>query len=163
LSDRTGPRVPCAAGLSLAAAAVFSLSTLTATSGDLDLVWRLGAFGAGMALCQAPNNSSAMGAVARPLLGLASGFLSTMRSLGLAIGVATAALLLSAFYAAQTGGVPLPPGDVAPNAAAFVAAQALTFLVIAGVAAAGVATSLVRGSGPARPQGAPVTASSRGK
>ncbi len=163
LSDRIGSRIPCAAGLSLASAAVFSLSTLTTTSGDLDLVWRLASFGAGMALFQAPNNSSAMGAVARPLLGLASGFLSTMRSLGLAIGVAIAALLLSAFYAAQTGGVPLPPGDVRPDAAAFVGAQALTFLVIAGVAAAGVVTSLVRGSGAARPEGAPVTASSRGK
>jgi hypothetical protein len=116
-----------------------------------------------MALFQAPNNSSAMGAVARPLLGLASGFLSTMRSLGLAIGVATSALLLSAFYAAQTGGVPLPPGDVPPEAAAFVGAQALTFLVIAAVAGAGVVTSLVRG-GPGAPQGVgPVTASSRGK
>jgi MFS family permease len=163
LSDRIGSRIPCAAGLSIACGAAVSLSTLTASAGDLDLVWRFASFGAGMALFQAPNNSSAMGAVPRPLLGLASGFLSTMRSLGLAIGVATAALLLTAFYAAQTGGVPLPPGDVRPDAAAFVAAQSLTFLVIAAVAAAGVVTSLVRGDGSARPQRAPVTASSRGK
>jgi EmrB/QacA subfamily drug resistance transporter len=162
ISDRIGSRLPCAIGLSLAALSVLTLSTLTGTATEFDLIWRFGAFGAGMALFQSPNNSSAMGSVPRPLLGLASGTLSTMRSLGLAVGVASGAILLSAFYAAQTGGVPLPTGDIAPDGAAFVGAQQLTFLTIAVVTAAGVVTSLVRGARAREPAPAP-TASSRGK
>jgi len=145
LSDRIGAGLPCAVGLALATLAVATLTNLGAAASDFDLIWRLALFGAGMALFQSPNNSSVMGAVDRPLLGLASGFLSTMRSLGLALGVVAGAAMLSAFYAVQTGGIPLPPGNVAPAALPFVEAQRLTLWIIAGVTAAGVATSLVRG------------------
>lgn len=163
LSDRVGPRAPCAAGLTLAALAVVSLAALGTHAGSGDLVWRLAAFGGGMALFQSPNNSAAMGALDRRLLGLASGMIATMRSLGLALGVSLGALLLSGFYAAQTGGVPLPTGDLAPDPAAFVEAQRATLLIIAAVLAVGVATSLVRPSErPALPTGPSKTAPKAG-
>ncbi len=159
LSDRIGPRIPCSAGLALAALSVAALSTLDRASGDFDILWRLALFGVGMALFQSPNNSSAMGSVRPQLLGLASGMLATMRVLGLAVGVSAGALLLGLFYAAQTGGVPLPPGDVPPDAAAFVGAQRLMLLVIAAICAAGIATSLVRAD-PGRGSEAPGTLTS---
>lgn len=144
LSDRIGSRTPCVVGLALATVSVLSLSALSPATSDLDLIWRLALFGAGMALFQSPNNSSAMGSVDRRLLGLASGMLSTMRTLGFALGVALCAILLGVFYAAHAGGLPLPPGDIAPDPLAFVEAQRLTFLVTAAITAAGIATSLVR-------------------
>lgn len=153
LSDRIGSALPCAAGLALATLSVATLTNLGAGSTDFDLVWRLALFGAGMALFQSPNNSAVMGSVDRRLLGLASGFLSTMRSLGIALGVVGAAAFLSAFYAAQTGGIPLPPGNVAPAALPFVEAQRMTLWIIAGVTGAGVATSLVRGVRVLSPKG----------
>lgn len=155
LSDRIGAGLPCAAGLSLSALAVAALTTLDAATTDFDLVWKLALFGAGMALFQSPNNSSVMGSVDRGLLGLASGFLSTMRSLGIAVGVVAGATLLSAFYALETGGVPLPPGNVTPEALPFVEAQRATLWIIAAVTAAGVATSLVRRGKAPRGDGRP--------
>ena len=165
LSDKIGPRIPCTAGLALAALSLAALSTLDRASGDFDILWRLALFGGGMALFQSPNNSSAMGSVRPQLLGLASGMLATMRVLGLAVGVSLGALLLGLFYAAQTGGAPLPPGDVAPEAAAFVAGQRLKFLVIAAICAAGIATSLVRADRAAKspPHGTETSSAIRGR
>ncbi len=165
LSDRIGPRIPCAAGLALAALSVVALSMLDRASSDFDIVWRLALFGGGMALFQSPNNSSALGSVRPQLLGLASGMLATMRVLGIAVGVSVGALLLGLFYAAHTGGLPLPPGDVAPDAAAFVAAQRLMFLVVAAICAAGIATSLVRADHgePSKPQVTETPSAVRGR
>jgi EmrB/QacA subfamily drug resistance transporter len=173
LSDRIGARTPCAVGLGVASAAVFLLSTLSRSSNEVDIVWRLALFGLGMAVFQSPNNAAIMGAVERRHLGLAGGMLATMRTLGFAIGVAGSAALLAAAYAAATGGVPLPPGNTGFDKDAFVSAQQFSLLVLTVICAAGIAVSLGRPGGlaAARPRGAPdetpgagaPTASSRGK
>lgn len=156
LSDRIGSRTPCAVGLAVAAVAAFALSTLGRTANEVDIVWRLALFGLGMALFQSPNNSAIMGAVARRHLGLASGMMATMRTLGFAVGVALGAGLLGVAYAAATGGIPLPPGNTGVDPDAFVTAQRLSFTVVAAICAVGIATSLIRSSGPA-PQAPPDT------
>jgi EmrB/QacA subfamily drug resistance transporter len=163
LSDRIGTRIPCVAGMALAVVAFFSLATLGAQSTEVDLLWRLALFGGSVALFQSPNNSTIMGSVERRLLGLASGMMATMRTLGIALGVAGGAGLLAYGYAAASGGVPLPPADVVPDASAFVSAQSFAFLVMAGMCALAIVASAARPS-PPRADGAPaVTASSRGR
>jgi hypothetical protein len=133
--------------MALAAAACVALSTLTASSSEFDLVWRLGLFGGAMALFQSPNNSAIMGSVERRFLGLASGMMATMRTLGFALGVAGGAALLAVGYLAASG-APLPPADVRPDAGAFVSAQSFAFLVVAALCVAAVVASAVRPSTP---------------
>lgn len=150
LSDRIGTRVPCVAGMSLACAAALLLASLDGSSTEVDLGWRLAMFGAAMALFQSPNNSTIMGSVERRFLGLASGMMATMRTLGFALGVAGGAGLLAVGYLAAAG-VALPPGDVRPDGAAFVSAQSFAFLAVAVMCASAAVISAVRPSSP--PQG----------
>jgi len=149
-------------GLSIAAGATLALSTLSRSAHELDVVWRLALFGVGMAVFQSANNSAIMGSVERRFLGLASGMMATMRTLGFGVGVALGAGLLAAAYAAATGGVPLPPGNTVPDPDAFVAGQSTALLVIAALCAAGVVTSLVRGAKRAPQPQAPKGAAAQG-
>ncbi len=160
LSDRIGTRIPCVTGMALASLAALALMTLDAASTEIDLVWRLALYGGAMALFQSPNNSTIMGSVERHFLGLASGMMATMRTLGFALGVASGAGLLAVGYLAATGGMPLPPGDVTPDAAAFVSAQSFAFLAVAVMCAAAAVTSAVRPSTPPhgpKPDAVPAT------
>lgn len=94
LSDRLGTRGLAAAGAALCAAALVTMAFLPVAATPLTVGWRLAFFGLGTGIFQSPNNSSVMGSSPRPYLGIASGILGTARNTGMAIGIASAGLIL---------------------------------------------------------------------
>src|SRR6266540_2708700 len=88
LTDRIGPRIPIAVGLTLVSAAMFWLTQIgtSTTYGDLFPSFIL--MGIGMALVMSPMSTAAMNAVATAKAGIASGILSMNRMIGGTLGVA---------------------------------------------------------------------------
>src|SRR5262249_44558241 len=103
LSDRVGSRILTTAGLACSTAGLFWLSTLGADSHYPDVLMRLVLLGLGMGLFQAPNNSAVLGATPRERLGVASGFLSAMRNLGMVLGTSLSAALVAGGLLAYGG------------------------------------------------------------
>lgn len=147
LSDRFGSRVLTPVGGVLTGMALLSLSRLTPESTELDVIWRSGLLGLGMATFNSPNNSALMGSVPRSQVGLAGGTMSLMRNLGNVVGVAVAATVLTAreaLHALDLSAAGVPAPQLAPLALIGGARDAL--LVGALIAFLGVGVSLVRGS-----------------
>ncbi len=94
LSDRLGTRGPAVAGAVFCAAALVTMAFVPVAAPALALVWRLSFFGLGTGMFQSPNNSAVMGSAPRPYLGIASGILGTARNTGMALGIASAGLIL---------------------------------------------------------------------
>ncbi len=94
LSDRLGTRGLAVTGAAICAATLASMTFLSveATAGAIG--WRLALFGLGTGIFQSPNNSAVMGSVPRPHLGVASGTLSMVRNVGMAMGISAAGLVL---------------------------------------------------------------------
>lgn len=137
LSDRFGSWALSLAGLVVEAGALFLLARLDHQSPLPQVVGSLALLGVGLGLFTAPNSSFIMGAVPRSQLGVAGGMMTTMRSLGIVLGVA----ILGAVYAAR---VPAHQADAAPGSFVVGAFQdAFTFA--GGLCLLAVALALVRG------------------
>ena len=94
LSDRLGTRGLAAAGAAFCAAALITMAFIPVAAPALAIGWRLSFFGLGIGMFQSPNNSAVMGSSPRPYLGIASGILGTARNTGMALGIASAGLIL---------------------------------------------------------------------
>ncbi len=156
-SDRVGPRLPASAGIAIMALGLLALTQLPDSFRVPDLVWRLVLIGIGQGMFMSPNSSAVLGAVPRNRLGTASGTLAQMRIDGQALGIAASGAIVAArtpIHVAELA------GRVGPGAAAqqgFVLAIHDAFVVAAIVCAAGIVTSLVRGTvARPRPAEAPV-------
>jgi EmrB/QacA subfamily drug resistance transporter len=97
LSDRIGTKVLACFGAAICALSLFLMSQLPASASPLAVVWRLALFGLGTGVFQSPNNSAVMGSAPRSHLGIASGILAAVRSLGMVLGIATGGAVLYAF------------------------------------------------------------------
>jgi EmrB/QacA subfamily drug resistance transporter len=141
LSDRIGTRMLACLGAAVCALSLFFMSRLPLAASAPDVAWRLALFGLGTGIFQSPNNSAVMGSVPRPHLGIASGILATMRSVGMVLGIATGGAVLYAFIPPDILQKPTLGG---PEAAMFLAGLGHSYL--AGAALTGVAavTSLTR-------------------
>lgn len=93
-SDRLGTKGPSVVGALLCAAALVTMAFLPVAASPLTVGWRLAFFGLGTGIFQSPNNSAVMGSAPRPYLGIASGILGTARNTGMAVGIASAGLIL---------------------------------------------------------------------
>ncbi len=98
LSDRIGSRVLCTVGMAFLAGALLLLSHLTAEATVLDIAWRLGLAGIGVAVFISPNSAAAMSAVSAKHRGIASGSVATAQNMGMVIGVATAGLMFNSTF-----------------------------------------------------------------
>jgi EmrB/QacA subfamily drug resistance transporter len=152
LADRVGSRWLASGGLAIACAGLFLLGQVDATTGVLDIVWRLALVGAGTGMFQSPNNRALMQAAPGGGQGEASGVLGTGRVVGQSLSVALAGAVFAALggleanmrLAAQASGAPVPQEQVAALQQAFVTGFHGALVVCGCVAAAGVITSLVR-------------------
>jgi EmrB/QacA subfamily drug resistance transporter len=88
LTDRIGPRIPIAVGLTLVSAALFWLTRIDPSTTYGDLLPSFILMGVGMALVMSPMSTAAMNAVADAKAGIASGILSMNRMIGGTFGVA---------------------------------------------------------------------------
>lgn len=95
LSDRFGSQVLSSLGLAFSSAGLWFLGNLTPQASTLDIVWPLIVAGFGQGLFQAPNNNAIMSSVPHYRLGIASGFLATVRVLGQASSVALAGAIFT--------------------------------------------------------------------
>ena len=100
LSDRMGSRGLSTGGLLVLAAGLGAMSILTIESP----IWFVGGclftVGAGMAVFQTPNTSSVMHATPRSSAGVGSAFIAEARNVGMAVGIA----LTAAVVTSQMGG-----------------------------------------------------------
>lgn len=96
LSDRVGATLPACLGAVTMTVAFFALSTLGSDSGAGDVIPRLALLGIGLGLFQTPNNNALMSSIPANRLGIASSFISIVRSVGRSVGTATATAIVSA-------------------------------------------------------------------
>jgi len=147
LSDRFGSRGLSSLGLFAAAIGLFFLSRLTHETSLSGIIWPLIVSGFGQALFQSPNNNAIMSSVPANRIGIASGFLATVRVLGQGFSVALAGAIFTSLGGAKAGALLIQdmahPAPCLQNTfvKAFHAAL-LTSMVIASI---GVFTSLARG------------------
>lgn len=142
LSDRVEPRIVSSVGMSIVAAAVFSLSLLGATSQWWEIAVRLMVLGVGYAFFSSPNTNAAMSSVDRRQYGIAAAILSTMRFTGQAISLAVATSVLSA----NLGGVVISGrSGLQVPADAFTKGMRTALTILASICVVGIFTSLVRG------------------
>ncbi len=147
LSDRFGSRFLSSLGLGISCLGLWFLSRLGTGATTFDIVWPLLVTGSGQALFQPPNNNAILSSVPPERVGIASGFLSTVRVLGQSASVALAGAIFTALGGAQAGAaLSREAGAAAPHLkAVFVHAYHVTLLVCMLVASIGVLTSLMRG------------------
>lgn len=137
LSDRVQPRRVASAGMALAVAALLMLSLLEAGTPMAFVLGALGVMGLGLGLFSSPNTNAIMGSVDRKQYGLATGTLSTMRTVGMTASMAVVML----FFSVRPGAASLSP----ERAGAFLDASRSAYLAFAALCAAGMLASLARG------------------
>ncbi len=113
LSDRIGPRTLTIAGLVLAGVGLAGLSFTQVTTPPAQMLAFLVIVGAGVGMFQSPNNSTVLGNAPPEALGVASGLLAVMRTLGQTAGIAVAGAVWTSRVFALNGG-PIAPITAAP-------------------------------------------------
>ena len=140
LSDRMSPRFLTSLGLAIVAGALLFLSTIGAETSVSGIVLRLFLIGTGTAIFSSPNTRSIMTTVPPNRLGTASASISTARTIGNAVGFATAAALFASQAGALVGG-----GESVGGTEAIIDGIQLALWVAAAVSALAVIPSLMRG------------------
>jgi EmrB/QacA subfamily drug resistance transporter len=146
-SDRLGSRALASGGMVLIGIGLLLLSTIGESTSTTELVAFLMVLGVGMGMFSSPNTSAIMGCVTKGQLGVASGTLATMRTVGqslsLAIMIAVVAVVASASVVSDLfSGVGTASSFVSQE---FIEGMSLAFMVSAIIAFIGAATSLARG------------------
>jgi predicted MFS family arabinose efflux permease len=90
LSDKIGSRIPATLGMSILSVGLFMLSWIDLSTPLWAISAGLAVVGLGIGLFTSPNNSAVLGAVGPERRGVASGILSTARTLGNVLGIAMA-------------------------------------------------------------------------
>lgn len=137
LSDRVGSRLPATLGMAVLASGLLLLSRAGDATPLGYVAGALAVVGLGIGLFTSPNSSAVMGAVPSERRGVASGILSTARTLGNVLGIGLASAIFNTILHAAG------PGD----AAAVVAAANAGLAAAAALALLGAITSATRPGG----------------
>jgi EmrB/QacA subfamily drug resistance transporter len=145
-SDRWGSRLPASIGITLMTLGLLSLTQLPVDFSVADLEWRLVVLGLGQGLFMSPNSSAVLGSVPGRRIGTASGTLAQMRVVGQSLGIALSAAIVATRLPVHLAAM---AGKPDPEAAKLALAASIhdAFAVAAVVCAAGIVTSVLRGSG----------------
>ena len=146
LSDKTGSRILCTAGMTLISTALFLLGRLGPESGTLDILSRLVILGLGLGMFSSPNNSSVMGSVPQANLSTASAMIATARQIGMSTGMAVVGTVFTArqlFHSAALAAEELAPAVVVRLSLISAFQDSLTYAAI--FCAAGILAAWVRG------------------
>jgi EmrB/QacA subfamily drug resistance transporter len=146
LSDRIGPRLPASVGMIFMVVGLASLTELPIKFELPDLVWRLVLLGIGQGLFMSPNSSAVIGSVPRPRVGTASGTLAQMRVNGQALGIALSSAIVATRLPSHLAALGSGGSAAGLESVALAGAIHDAFVVAAVVCAAGIVTSLIRGS-----------------
>lgn len=138
LSDTVEPRLLASAGMAITAAGIAPFAFLTDTTPVSWILGSLVVLGLGYGFFSSPNTNAIMSSVRPVHLGIASGMVSTMRTVGMVASVAVAMICFSLFPGA---------GTVTPEVhSAFMVSIRAAFTVFFVLCVIGVATSYARGS-----------------
>jgi EmrB/QacA subfamily drug resistance transporter len=131
LSDRYGSRGLAAAGSAAIALGIGALSFVSVTTSLVPIVAALGVIGAGMAFFQTPNTAAVLRATPRSHIGTGSAFVAEARNVGMSIGIAlTAAIVTSYLGGPLSGGAAgLPASEAARFVEGITAAYRVTALL----------------------------------
>lgn len=140
LADRIEPRWVASGGMLLCVVGLLMFTFLQTTTPIWFIIIALGFLGLGYGFFSGPNQSSIMGSVERRHVGLASASISTVRTVGMAISVALATLMMSIIV----GNHEIKPADYP----ALLSAVRVSFAVFTGLCALSVVASLIRGNMP---------------
>jgi Major Facilitator Superfamily len=142
LADKR-PRLVMLGGMALCGVAALALARLLTGSPDSlpAIMYALAAFGAGLGLYIAPNNSATLGAAPLDQQGVAGGLVNLLRVLGTGVGVAASSAMLGwrLEVIAQAHG-----RTARASEAALLAAVGAALLMLAAFAALGAAMALIR-------------------
>ena len=97
LSDKVEPGIIASIGMALTAISLFSFMFLDHQTSLPYLLSMLMILGLGYALFASPNTNAIMGSVEKKYFGIASGMVATVRTVGMVISLAFAAVLFSVF------------------------------------------------------------------
>ncbi len=140
LADRIEPRWVASGGMLFCVIGLLQFSFLQTTTPIWYIVLALCFLGLGYGFFSGPNQSSIMGSVERRYVGLASASISTVRTVGQAISIALATLIMSVIV----GNHEIKPADYP----ALLTAVRVGFALFTGLCALSVVISLARGSMP---------------
>lgn len=147
LSDKVGTRVLAVTGMMVCGAGILQLAIMPVGGHVVRVVLALATVGVGMALFSSPNTSAVMGSVQRHQLGVASGFLGTMRALGQALSLGLLGAIAATGLGAEGARVIFFGQDVGRAAAATFSDGYRTALFVAvGLSVLGGLVSLARGA-----------------
>lgn len=103
LADRVDCRLIASTGMVIEITGMLLLSLAGPQASAADVAFRLALLGLGAGLAATPNQAAVMGAVPRGQLGTGSGFVATMRHIGLSTSAALVGPLFAARTAVHTG------------------------------------------------------------
>ncbi|MCP1714514.1 multidrug resistance protein [Methanocalculus alkaliphilus] len=136
LSDRIDPKYVASAGMGLNAVGLLILATITAETTIPTIITALLFLGFGFALFSSPNTNAVMSSVHIGEYGVAAGTVATMRQLGMVLSMGITLFLFGIFIGSM---------EIGPEQAAdFIAAQRMAFLIYMGLCSFGVIISLAR-------------------
>lgn len=95
MSEKIGGRYLASIGLAIITVAVYLFGSLDADSSRFEVVWRLSLLGAGLGISVVPLFGSAVNNIPSDKLGIVSGVTNVARTLGMVVGVALLATMLS--------------------------------------------------------------------
>jgi len=137
LADRVEPRIVATMGMGICAIGLFLLSIIDETTSLYVIVAKLALLGFGFALFSTPNTTAVMNSVEKKFYGVASGIQATMRSVGQAMSLGIAVLVLAVYM----GRVRIAP-QYFPL---FLKSVHATFLIFGTLCVGGVFASIARG------------------
>lgn len=126
LVERIHPGILGSVGMVIFGIGLFSLSSLSAESSVISIIWRLALCGAGFGIFQTPNNSTIISSAPTQRSGGASGMLGMARLMGQTLGTTFVALLFSWIVGGKSTEVCLITGSVFALIAAVVSSLRLS-------------------------------------
>ena len=148
LGDRLGSRLLCTLGSIMTVISMLAFSRLGADAGHAAVIIPLMILGLGWSLFQSPNLSAVFSAVEPRHVGAVSGMSLTAANIANAVGVALASVLFLRWlnYYGLSGSVLPVYTQWAQSPEVFIKAFQSSWLVIAGLTAIAVVTSVLRGA-----------------
>jgi len=148
LGDRLGSRLLCTLGSIMTVISMLAFSRLGADAGHAAVIIPLMILGLGWSLFQSPNLSAVFSAVEPRHVGAVSGMSLTAANIANAVGVAVASVLFLRWlnYYGLSGSVLPLYTQWAQSPEVFIKAFQSSWLVIAGLTAIAVVTSVLRGA-----------------
>lgn len=145
LSDKVGSRTLATLGMIIMAVGLFLISTLGMNTSIAIVVIYLVILGIGMGMFSSPNTSAVMKSVRKDKTGVASGMLSTMRTVGQSLSLVLMGSVMAIVTSSALVSSVFMGGSSSVDNAEFITGMSAALKVSALIALIGAASSILRG------------------